>query len=38
MRPARFLNAAIGLALIVLSLPRGTRSEEHCGGWDCAIV
>ena len=31
-------NLAIGLALIGLSLPRGTRSEEHYGGWDRAIV
>ena len=28
----------IGLALIGLSLPRGTRSDEHYGGWDRAIV
>lgn len=28
----------IGFALIGLSLPRGTRSEEHYGGWDRAIV
>jgi hypothetical protein len=28
----------IGLALIGLSLPRRTRSEEHYGGWDRAIV
>lgn len=27
-----------GLALIGLSLPRGTRSEEHYGGWDRLIV
>jgi nucleoside-diphosphate-sugar epimerase/uncharacterized membrane protein len=31
-------NVAIGLALIVLSLPRGTRSNQHYGGWDRAIV
>jgi hypothetical protein len=24
----------VGLALIALSLPRGTRSQEHYGGWD----
>jgi nucleoside-diphosphate-sugar epimerase/uncharacterized membrane protein len=30
--------AIIGLGLIGLSLPRGTRSEEHYGGWDRAIV
>ncbi|RVG88223.1 NAD-dependent epimerase/dehydratase family protein [Sinorhizobium meliloti] len=35
---ATFANLAIGLALIALSLPRGTRSEEHYGGWDRAIV
>ncbi|PDT39584.1 MULTISPECIES: NAD-dependent epimerase/dehydratase family protein [Sinorhizobium] len=28
----------LGLGLIALSLPRGTRSEEHYGGWDRAIV
>jgi hypothetical protein len=26
------------VALMVLSLPRGNRSEEHYGGWDRAIV
>ncbi|MBP2233871.1 nucleoside-diphosphate-sugar epimerase/uncharacterized membrane protein [Sinorhizobium kostiense] len=31
-------DMAIGLALILLSLPRGTRSEEHYGGWDRAII
>lgn len=31
-------NAAIGLALIALSLPRGTRSKETYGSWDRAIV
>lgn len=31
-------GVAIGLALVLLSLPRGTRSEEHYGGWDRAIV
>lgn len=31
-------DVAMGLALIALSLPRGTRSEEHYGGWDRAIV
>jgi nucleoside-diphosphate-sugar epimerase/uncharacterized membrane protein len=31
-------SVVIGLALIALSLPRGTRSEEHYGGWDRAIV
>jgi uncharacterized membrane protein len=28
----------VGLALVGLSLPRGTRSDEHYGGWDRAIV
>lgn len=32
------LTVAVGLALIGLSLPRGTRSDEHYGGWDRAIV
>ncbi|PAQ00238.1 NAD-dependent epimerase/dehydratase family protein [Mesorhizobium mediterraneum] len=31
-------DVVIGLALIVLSLPRGTRSDQHYGGWDRAIV
>ncbi|NRP75908.1 dTDP-4-dehydro-6-deoxyglucose reductase [Ensifer psoraleae] len=35
---AAFADVAIGLALIALSLPRGTRSKEHYGGWDRAIV
>ncbi|MDK1494687.1 NAD-dependent epimerase/dehydratase family protein [Sinorhizobium sp. 7-81] len=33
-----FADVAIGLALVALSLPRGTRSKEHYGGWDRAIV
>ncbi len=33
---ATLADVAIGLALIALSLPRGTRSEEHYGGWDRA--
>lgn len=28
----------IGLGLVGLSLPRGTRSEDQYGGWDRAIV
>jgi SPW repeat len=32
------LDVVIGLALMGLSLPRGTRSDEHYGGWDRAIV
>lgn len=31
-------DVVLGLALIGLSLPRGTRSEEHYGGWDRLIV
>ena len=31
-------NALLGLGLVALSLPRGTRSEEHYGGWDRYIV
>lgn len=31
-------NVVIGLAIIGLSLPRGTRSEETYGSWDRAIV
>ena len=31
-------DIAIGLGLIALSLPRGTRSDAHYGGWDRAIV
>ena len=32
------LDVVIGLALMGLSLPRGTRSDEHYGGWDRAIL
>jgi nucleoside-diphosphate-sugar epimerase/uncharacterized membrane protein len=31
-------NVAAGLALAALSLPRGTRSREHYGGWDQYIL
>ncbi len=31
---ARWSGAAVGLALILLSLPRGARSREHYGSWD----
>lgn len=31
-------GVVIGILLIGLSLPRGTRSDEHYGGWDHAIV
>ncbi|MER8787503.1 NAD-dependent epimerase/dehydratase family protein [Mesorhizobium sp. M0983] len=35
---ASFANLAIGALLVGLSLPRGTRSAAHYGGWDRAIV
>ncbi|OAP36958.1 vitamin K epoxide reductase [Sinorhizobium glycinis] len=35
---AGFADVLIGLGLTALSLPRGTRSDEHYGGWDRAIV
>lgn len=35
---AMLFDGAAGLLLIGLSLPRGTRSEEHYGGWDRIIV
>ncbi|PDT81170.1 NAD-dependent epimerase/dehydratase family protein [Sinorhizobium sp. BJ1] len=35
---ASLADVLVGLGLIALSLPRGTRSEEHYGGWDRAIV
>ncbi len=35
---ATIAGVTIGLALIGFSLPRGTRSDEHYGGWDRAIV
>jgi hypothetical protein len=31
-------NLLAGLGLAALSLPRGTRSQEHYGGWDRYIV
>lgn len=31
-------NVGAGVVLILLSLPRGTRSEAHYGGWDRLIV
>ena len=31
-------NLAAGIALVLLSLPLGTRSKEHYGGWDRFIV
>ena len=35
---ATVLSIAAGLALVALSLPRGTLSGEHYGGWDRMIV
>ncbi|MGE0577898.1 MAG: vitamin K epoxide reductase family protein [Reyranella sp.] len=35
---ASFANLAVGVLLMALSLPRGTRSEAHYGSWDRAIV
>lgn len=35
---ASVADLVAGLALAVLSLPRGTRSREHYGGWDQYIV
>jgi nucleoside-diphosphate-sugar epimerase/uncharacterized membrane protein len=32
------VHVVLGLALIGLSLPRGTRSEHHYGAWDRAII
>jgi hypothetical protein len=31
-------DVVLGLGLVLLSLPRGARSEEHYGGWDRYIV
>jgi len=35
---ASWAGVLIGLALIVLSLPRGARSKEHYGSWDRFVV
>lgn len=35
---AHLSNAAVGIALIGLSLPRGRRSREHYAGWDRFVV
>lgn len=35
---ARWSDAAIGIVLIGLSLPRGTRSRDHYAGWDRFVV
>nr|MBA3625665.1 SPW repeat protein [Methylibium sp.] len=31
-------SVAIGLAVVALSLPRGTRSAEHYGSWDRFVL
>jgi nucleoside-diphosphate-sugar epimerase len=33
-----WINRAAGLALILLSLPRGKRSEQHYGSWDKYVI
>jgi nucleoside-diphosphate-sugar epimerase/uncharacterized membrane protein len=35
---ASWAGVVVGVAVIALSLPRGRRSREHYGGWDCYIV
>jgi nucleoside-diphosphate-sugar epimerase len=35
---AAWASVAIGTAVAALSLPRGRRSSEHYGSWDCYIV
>jgi nucleoside-diphosphate-sugar epimerase/uncharacterized membrane protein len=35
---AQWSNVAVGVALIALSLPRGTRSQHHYAGWDRLVV
>ena len=35
---ASWASAAVGIALIFLSLPRGRRSDEHYGSWDRYVV
>ena len=35
---ANITGALVGLAIIVLSLPRGVRSEHHYGRWDRLVV
>lgn len=35
---ASWASVLVGLAVIALSLPRGTRSKEHYGNWDRFIV
>ena len=35
---AAWASGAVGIAVILLSLPRGTRSDEHYGNWDRYIL
>lgn len=35
---ASWAGVVIGIALIILSLPRGKRSQEHYGSWDRYVV
>lgn len=35
---ASWSGVAIGIAIIALSFPRGRRSREHYGSWDCYVV
>jgi hypothetical protein len=35
---ASWAGVVVGLAVIMLSLPRGSRSDEHYGSWDGYIV
>lgn len=35
---ATWANVPVGAAVAALSLPRGRRSSEHYGSWDCYIV
>jgi nucleoside-diphosphate-sugar epimerase/uncharacterized membrane protein len=37
-RNARVVESVIGLAVVLLSLPRGGRSREHYGAWDRFVV
>ncbi|MEO7241857.1 MAG: SPW repeat protein, partial [Variovorax sp.] len=35
---ASWIGVLIGVAVMVLSLPRGKRSKEHYGDWDRYVV
>lgn len=35
---ANVASALTGLAILLLSLPRGSRSEQHYGRWDRLVV